>query len=109
MDESKLEEIKSVILKEIEKTKKSISDYEEITKPIEPDNAIGRISRMDAIHNNSVVEAALRQSREKLQKLEYVLTRHGNKGFGICAKCNNLIPIGRILLVPESGFCVHCA
>ena len=109
MDESKLEEIKSVILKEIEKTKKSISDYEEITKPIEPDNAIGRISRMDAIQNNSVVEAALRQSREKLQKLEYVLTRYGNEGFGICAKCNNLIPIGRILLVPESGFCVHCA
>ena len=109
MDESKLEEIKSVILKEIEKTKNSISDYEEITKPIEPDNAIGRISRMDAINNKSVVEAALRQSREKLQKLEYVLTRIGNEGFGICAKCNNPIPIGRILLMPESRFCVHCA
>ncbi len=109
MDESKLEEIKSVILKEIEKTQKSISEYEEITQPIEPDNAIGRISRMDAIHNKSVVEAALRQAREKLQKLENVLPQLGKEGFGVCAKCKNTIPIGRILLVPESRFCVHCA
>jgi len=109
MDESKLDEIKSVIQREIEKTRKSISEYDEITKPIEPENAIGRISRMDAINNKSVVEAALRQAREKLKKLEFVITRLGKEDFGICAKCKNPIPSGRILLVPESIFCVHCA
>ena len=44
-------------------TVKANLDYKEITKPIAPENAIGRISRMDAINNKSVTEAALRQAK----------------------------------------------
>ncbi len=36
-----------------------ILEYRELTKPIPPENAIGRVSRMDAINNRSVNEAAL--------------------------------------------------
>ena len=38
-----------------------IAEYRELTKPIPPNDAIGRVSRMDAINNRSVNEAALRQ------------------------------------------------
>ena len=31
-----------------------IEEYRELTKPIPPENAIGRVSRMDAINNKSV-------------------------------------------------------
>ena len=53
MTEQELIDIKEKILQEIEKTKKSIADYRELTKPISPENAIGRISRMDAIKGTS--------------------------------------------------------
>jgi len=102
-------DIKAKILEEIEKTKKSIADYKELTKPISPENAIGRISRMDAINNKSVIEAALRQAESKLKNLQAVLENMEDQDFGLCQKCQKPIPIGRILLMPQSRFCVNCA
>lgn len=104
-----LQEIKIRIEKEIEKTKRRIEDYKEMSAPVSPDDAIGRVSRMDAINNKSVVEAALRNSKDKLDKLEYVLTRIGEDDFGLCKKCKQMIPVQRILIRPESIYCVNCA
>jgi len=103
------EEIKQRIKEEISKTEKNIIDYQEMTKPVAPDVAIGRISRIDAINNKAVTELALRKAKEKLNKLNYVLTKVGSKDFGICIKCQIKIPIGRILIKPESLKCVNCA
>lgn len=103
------DEIKQKIEAEIIKTRQQIEAYREITQPVAPDVSIGRLSRMDAIHNNSVTEAALRQSEEKLRKLEYVLTKVGSPDFGLCLKCKAQIPFGRILIRPESMHCVRCA
>jgi DnaK suppressor protein len=102
-------EIKQTILNEIEKTERSIEDYKELTQPIAPDDAIGRISRMDAINNKSVNEASLRQAEEKLKNLNTVLSKLGSKDFGICQKCGQEIHIRRIMLRPESLLCVNCA
>jgi DnaK suppressor protein len=109
MHEKNMDEIKEKILAEIEKTEKSVQEYREITKPIAPENAIGRVSRMDAINNKSIAEAALRKAEEKLSKLKYVLTQIDQDDFGICAKCKKPIPLGRILLMPQSRHCVNCA
>lgn len=103
------EEMKKNIEAEIVKTKKLIEDYKEMTQPIEPDCAIGRISRMDAINNKSVNDASLRQAEEKLKKLNYVLGKIGSNDFGKCVKCGQKIPLGRILIKPESVHCVKCA
>ncbi|MDG1840714.1 MAG: TraR/DksA C4-type zinc finger protein [Crocinitomicaceae bacterium] len=101
--------IKNKIKEEIEKTRSSILDYKESTKPISPENAIGRISRMDAINNKSVLEAALRKAEEKLTRLRVVESKIDSQDFGDCIRCGNSIPIGRILLMPQSRKCVRCA
>jgi DnaK suppressor protein len=101
-------EIKANIEAEITKTEKQVAEYKELTKPIEPENAIGRISRMDAINNKSVTEAALRKAKEKLEKLRFALTKVGDDDFGICLKCKQPIPLGRILIMPQSRTCVKC-
>lgn len=109
MDAKELEQVKIKINQEIIKTEKSIKSYKEITKPIAPDCAIGRVSRMDAINNKSVAEAALRQAEEKLSKLKFVISKVDDDDFGLCAKCGKPIPLGRILLMPQSRYCVYCA
>lgn len=109
MTKSELKNIKEKVHLEIEKTKESIKDYREMTKPISPENAIGRISRMDAINNKSVTEAALRQAEAKLKNLHNVLDSIDGIDFGICLKCEKPIPLGRILLMPQSRYCVNCA
>lgn len=109
MDNITDDEIRERILKEIAKTEKAIGEYKEMTKPVAPENAIGRISRMDAINNKSVTEAAQRQAESKLEKLKFVLDKVGNEDFGMCKKCGKPIPVGRIVLVPQSMYCVQCA
>ncbi|MBT8316807.1 MAG: TraR/DksA family transcriptional regulator [Lutibacter sp.] len=103
------DEIKQKLLEEISLTENTIKEYKELSKPIEPDCAIGRVSRMDAINNKSVVEASLRQAESKLRNLQRVFSQLGSEEFGICLKCKKPIPIGRILIRPESLFCVNCA
>ena len=109
MTKEQAEEIRKLIVAEIAKTEKSVQQYRELTKPIAPENAIGRVSRMDAINNRSVTEAALRTAEKKLSGLKNILSRVGEADFGVCARCKQPIPIQRILLVPSSPFCVRCA
>lgn len=94
---------------EIERTKKKISRYEDMTQPIAPDNAIGRVSRMDAINNKSVMDAAKRKAKERLAGLEQHLDKLQTPEFGLCNKCHKMIQPERILLAPESLLCVACA
>ena len=109
MTEQEKKDVKAKVLAEIKRTNTTIEDYRDLTKPISPENAIGRISRMDAINNKSVAEAALRQAEGKLKNLHNVLESIDNKDFGLCLKCQQPIPLGRILLMPQSRFCVNCA
>ena len=105
----KTEEIERNILEEIAKTEGLISECKEMAGPVAPDDAIGRITRMDAINNKSVTEASLRQAEEKLRNLQRVLSRLGTSDFGKCIKCGKPIPEARILYRPESLSCVNCA
>jgi len=104
---------KEMILKkineEIETTKRTVLELKELTAPVAPDCAIGRVSRMDAINNKSINENALRKAEQKLKGLTIALQNIDDPDFGKCARCKNDIPLGRILLVPQSRFCVHCA
>lgn len=93
----------------IQKTQQEITELKEMAGPVSPDNAIGRISRMDAINNKAVMEAALRNAEKKLAGLTYALQNLHSEEFGICAKCHAPIPEARILLVPHSRYCVKCS
>ncbi|GIR12113.1 MAG: dksA/traR C4-type zinc finger family protein [Cryomorphaceae bacterium] len=109
MNQQERKKAKESIIKSIEETQKDISNLKELTKPIPPENAIGRVSRMDAINNKSVSEAALTNAINKLTLLELALQKINHEDFGLCVRCKNEIPIQRILLMPQSNRCVHCA
>ncbi len=109
MNRKEKESIRKQILDEIHATEQSVLRYQELTKPIAPENAIGRISRMDAINNRSINEEALKKAELKLNNLQIAFSNIDDTDFGICARCKTTIPTGRILLVPQSRFCVHCA
>ena len=102
-------EIRKTVEQEIKKTETSILYYKDLTKPISPSDAIGRVSRMDAINNKSINDASLLQAEAKLKKLQIVLSKIDDPDFGICLKCKQPIPVGRILIRPESLLCVNCA
>jgi len=97
------------MLKEIENIKNEISALEENTRPIAPAVSLGRLTRMDAIANKGVNEAALNDAQVRLQKLEVALQKLSDNSYGICSKCGAAIPTARLELIPESTTCVNCA
>lgn len=109
MTEEERSKIKEMIAKRIVKVEKKVANYEEMTKPIKPENSIGRLSRLDAINNKSVVEAALRRAKENLNALKAAVENIDDEKFGLCKGCGNDIPMGRIVLKPENPYCVSCA
>jgi len=107
MDANK--KIKQEIERRIGETKKSIQRLQEQVKPVAPDQAIGRLTRMDAIQQKSMCESNLRTAEQALLTLEEALLKLDEPTFGVCIRCKKAIPLERILIVPESKCCVHCA
>lgn len=104
---------KELLLKKLDRkirtAREKISQMEEMTRPVSPENAIGRISRMDAINNKSVMEAALRSARKELADLEYAQKHLDDPAFGICEICKEPIPGARLMIMPGARRCIKCA
>lgn len=109
MNNTENQTIKDALLKKQEKLVKVIAELKELIHPEGLDSAVGRVSRMDAINNRSINEAAMRKKKLQLAKIEEALKEVDSPDFGKCIKCGKPIPIQRILLMPESKVCVNCA
>ncbi|MCR9142097.1 MAG: TraR/DksA C4-type zinc finger protein [bacterium] len=101
--------MKSKIQADLEALRSDIAGLEESTQPIAPDVSLGRLTRMDAIQNKSVNEAALSESLVKLEKLKSALTKLDETNFGVCESCGEAIAPARLEYMPETTTCVNCA
>lgn len=109
MTEKQKQEIKKVIERKMKMTISDIKDFKEMSGAVAPDDAIGRVSRMDAINNKSVTEAALREAEGRLKNLEYALKRLEQEDFDQCINCGQEIQFDRLRIMPENPFCISCA
>jgi DnaK suppressor protein len=78
------------------------------TQPVEPDSAIGRISRMDAMQIQQMAQANQRTARRRLNQVNAALLRWQEERYGECAKCFDDIGFRRLQAQPEAPFCVAC-
>lgn len=103
------QKIKTTILETIEKLEKEIPQLQKQMASIVPDNAIGRLSRMEAVGSKSIQEAALHQAKTRLAGLKTALSKIDQEDFGLCQVCEEEIPLKRLLVMPEKNICVECA
>jgi DnaK suppressor protein len=108
VNEDDKKELHRKIIKEVKETKEKISTLGKMSKPIAPDNAIGRLTRMEAINAKSINDANIRTAKIRLMNLEKALERINDPDFGICQICEKQIPLKRLMIVPESNACVQC-
>ena len=103
------QEIQGALIRKKQKLEKDLFELKELVHPEAPDSAIGRVSRMDAINNRSINEAAIRKKQIQLAKINEALKGVDDVNFGVCIKCGKTIQPGRIVLMPESKVCINCA
>ena len=109
MDDVQRQTFKEKLVTELEATRLQIERLEVVTKPIAPDKALGRLTRMEGLSDKGISEAALNQAREKLYRLEQSIEAVDREGFGLCLICHQAIPFERLLAMPETRRCVQCA
>jgi len=101
--------IKDSIINKMSELEAELVNLKEAAKPISPDSAYGRISRMDAINNKTIVDATLVDKSTTLQRLKYALSRIDLSDFGKCSKCGNDIAVKRLISLPYVNLCIKCA
>jgi DnaK suppressor protein len=77
-------------------------------QPVSLDEPIGRLSRMDAMQQQSMVQANRRTSQTRLNRIEAALRRHANDEYGLCMECEEKIGYARLNAQPEAPFCIDC-
>ena len=71
--------------------------------------AVGRLSRMDAMQQQAMAEAQERTRQLDLQRIEMAYRRIKDGDYGYCTECDDEIPDGRLAIDPMAERCVKCA
>ena len=109
MDDEKRHKLHTIMQEKIQALKSDIEAFEILARPVSPDNAIGRLTRMEAINSRSINAAALEKARQTLVRLERALPRINHPEYGLCRECGDPIPFARLMILPETDLCVPCA
>lgn len=70
---------------------------------------VGRLSRMDALQQQSIVQAANRRIEGELRQIELAMERIERGTYGKCITCGGAIQIGRLEAFPSTTACIDCA
>ena len=82
-------------------------------KPIEPvvlDQArVGRLSRMDAMQQQAIAQAAARLTAMEERRIRTAFGRMASGDYGYCSQCEEEIAEGRLRVDPSALTCIACA
>jgi DnaK suppressor protein len=79
------------------------------SKPVILDQqAVGRLSRMDAIQHQQMALANKKQSSNQLKLIDLALKRIDAGEYGFCFECEEPIAFPRLLVQPFARLCIDC-
>lgn len=79
MEPKELEEIREHLRERRDKLAGQLPSLKEAVKPIPPDDALGRLTRLDAIQSQQISRDTLQQAQARLAALEFALGRIDNR------------------------------
>jgi DnaK suppressor protein len=98
---SQLESIRSKLVGSFEKSNQSVKESET--------GQIADISDDAARTYNRQLEGELgEQGWQKLKQVDIAIEKIVEKEYGICMKCESIIPEARLKVVPYTEFCTNC-
>lgn len=86
-----------------------IASLEQRARPVLLDQqAVGRVSRGDAMQQQNMALANLELCRQRMQEVLHAEQRFSENEYGNCENCYAVIALPRLLARPESRFCLSC-
>jgi DnaK suppressor protein len=108
MDEHLLAELRAVLSARAAELRATLASMHAASAPVSPDNAIGRLTRVDAMQAASVRQALSRDHETELRMVDRALQAMADGEFGVCRRCGEEIAEARLRARPQAPFCVPC-
>ena len=109
LSDNEITELRSELERELGSLVKSMAITDEALRPVQLDQtAVGRLSRMDSLQNQSLTKNLRERESLKLSLIQGALERMERGDYGLCESCGGQIPFGRLFVVPESPSCAGC-
>lgn len=78
-------------------------------KPVDLDQPIGRLSRMDAMQNQQIAKASKKNTELRLRLILAAINSLEDGDYGLCVRCDCPIAFRRLKARPEARMCIECA
>lgn len=106
---TQLQELRSDLERELKRLRRSMESIATSAEPVQLEQTcVGRVSRMDAMANQQMSKALLERDQGLEVRYMDALKRMDEGSYGICEKCGEAVPYGRLLVMPEARNCAAC-
>ncbi len=85
-----------------------LKDLSQGVRPVDLDEPIGRLSRMDAMQQQKMAIASRRSARQRFDRVVAALAAHARDEYGECLHCDEPIGYKRLCARPETALCLAC-
>jgi len=100
----------AIIRSEMDQLKQLSETAKDSRAPVTLDQqSVGRLSRMDAMQQQSMELATEKRRQYRLAELDAALRRVKSGDYGYCLKCDDKIAAGRLAVDPAVTLCIDCA
>jgi DnaK suppressor protein len=78
------------------------------SRPVDLDEPIGRLTRMDAMQQQSLTRASREGLKVRLRQVKGALDSMEREEYGLCRRCGEPTGFRRLKVRPETPFCITC-
>ncbi len=104
-----IEELHSLLLSQKTQLEQQLLDAESAIGVVTLDqSAVGRVSRMDAMQQQSMAVSTRAKAEASLRKILKALKRMEVEDFGYCDQCDEPIQFKRLKVQPHASHCLKC-
>jgi len=110
MDAGKLKEFLETLHTLAAEIRAADAETAEERTPVELDQqAVGRLSRMDALQVQAMALETSRRRGVELRRIAAALARIDEGEYGFCLECGEEIAVRRLEFAPAAPLCIGCA
>jgi len=108
LTEDQVAELRTSLAALEKKLENLLSVTRDSTRPVDLDEPIGRLTRMDAIQQQKMSAAQRHAFDIRRRQVRQALGLLERDEFGLCRRCEDPIGYPRLSARPESPYCIEC-
>lgn len=108
LSQAQLEELQADLADLEDSLQELLLKTESGTKPVTLKDNIGRLSRMDEMHNQSILVANRNVIKNRLKEVKRAKQRMQDEIYGYCIECDAVVAFPRLKACPEAPMCIDC-